>query len=267
MENKKTVFDELFHLDVNERVEKKKTGNTQLSYLSWSWAWAEVKKRFENATYIIHKFENNLPYVYDENTGYMVFTSVTIDGITHEMWLPVMDGANNAMKSKTYTYEVNDYKYNPSTKRREVVGKIQKSVEPATMFDINKTIMRCLVKNLAMFGLGLYIYSGEDLPEEEPIAQANDEQKEQVRGLIDRLASLTNRSFENTETLAFNHLKVNGNTNSLNTVDYGKLIAYLQPTVAKFELKAKEDEKAKENKEKLEEVEQEGLPLEYPQAK
>lgn len=267
MENKKTVFDELFHLDVNERVEKKKTGNTQLSYLSWSWAWAEVKKRFENATYTIHKFENNLPYVYDENTGYMVFTSVTIDGITHEMWLPVMDGANNAMKSKTYTYEVNDYKYNPSTKRREVVGKIQKSVEPATMFDINKTIMRCLVKNLAMFGLGLYIYSGEDLPEEEPIAQANDEQKEQVRGLIDRLASLTNRSFENTETLAFNHLKVNGNTNSLNTVDYGKLIAYLQPTVAKFELKAKEDEKAKENKEKLEEVEQEGLPLEYPQAK
>lgn len=267
MENKKTVFDELFHLDVNERVEKKKTGNTQLSYLSWSWAWAEVKKRFENATYIIHKFENNLPYVYDENTGYMVFTSVTIDGITHEMWLPVMDGANNAMKSETYTYEVNDYKYNPSTKRREVVGKIQKSVEPATMFDINKTIMRCLVKNLAMFGLGLYIYSGEDLPEEEPIAQANDEQKEQVRGLIERLASLTNRSFENTETLAFNHLKVNGNANSLNTVDYGKLIAYLQPTVAKFELKAKEDEKAKENKEKIEEVEQEGLPLEYPQAK
>lgn len=267
MENKKTVFDELFHLDVNERVEKKKTGNTQLSYLSWSWAWAEVKKRFENATYIIHKFENNLPYVYDENTGYMVFTSVTIDGITHEMWLPVMDGANNAMKSETYTYEVNDYKYNPSTKRREVVGKIQKSVEPATMFDINKTIMRCLVKNLAMFGLGLYIYAGEDLPEEEPIAQANDEQKEQVKGLIDRLANLTNRSFENTETLAFNHLKVNGNTNSLNAVDYGKLIAYLQPTVAKFELKAKEDEKAKENKEKIEEVEQEGLPLEYPQAK
>jgi hypothetical protein len=267
MENKKTVFDELFHLDVNERVEKKKTGNTQLSYLSWSWAWAEVKKRFENATYIIHKFENNLPYVYDENTGYMVFTSVTIDGITHEMWLPVMDGANNAMKSETYTYEVNDYKYNPSTKRREVVGKIQKSVEPATMFDINKTIMRCLVKNLAMFGLGLYIYSGEDLPEEEPIAQASDEQKEQVKGLIDRLANLTNRSFENTETLAFNHLKVNGNTNSLNTVDYGKLIAYLQPTVAKFELKAKEDEKAKENKEKIEEVEREGLPLEYPEAK
>ena len=267
MENKKTVFDELFHLDVNERVEKKKTGNTQLSYLSWSWAWAEVKKRFENATYTIHKFENNLPYVYDENTGYMVFTSVTIDGITHEMWLPVMDGANNAMKSETYTYEVNDYKYNPSTKRREVVGKIKKSVEPATMFDINKTIMRCLVKNLAMFGLGLYIYSGEDLPEEEPIAQANDEQKEQVKGLIDRLASLTNRSFENTETLAFNHLKVNGNANSLNTVDYGKLIAYLQPTVAKFELKAKEDEKAKENKEQIEKVEQEGLPLEYQQAK
>ena len=253
MEKERTVFEELFRLDVNERVEKKKTGNTQLSYLSWSWAWAEVKKRYEDASYIIHKFDNNLPYVYDENTGYMVFTTVTIGGITHEMWLPVMDGANKAMKSTAYTYST---KYNG-----------EKTVEPASMFDINKTIMRCLVKNLAMFGLGLYIYAGEDLPEEEPIAQANNDQKEQVRGLIDRLANLTKRSFENTETLAFNHLKVNGNTNSLNTVDYGKLIAYLQPTVAKFELKAKEDEKAKENKEKIEEVEQEGLPLEYPQAK
>ena len=82
----------------------------------------------------------------------MVYTNVTIDGITHMMWLPVMDGANKAMKNKPYTY---------NTKSGE------KTVEAATMFDVNKTIMRCLVKNLAMFGLGLYIYAGEDLPEVE----------------------------------------------------------------------------------------------------
>lgn len=81
----------------------------------------------------------------------MVYTTVTIDGITHEMWLPVMDGANNAMRFEPYSIK---------TKFGD------KPVAAATMFDVNKTIMRCLTKNLAMFGLGLYIYAGEDLPEE-----------------------------------------------------------------------------------------------------
>lgn len=143
-----TTFDTLFEVNVNDHVEKK----NGLSYLSWAYAWADVKKYYPNATYEIKHFgENNLPYVYDEHTGYMVFTSVTIEGLTHEMWLPVMDSANKAMKSTPYTY-------NTKYKKGLVV-------EAATMFDINKTIMRCLVKNLAMFGLGLYIYAGEDLPE------------------------------------------------------------------------------------------------------
>ena len=103
-----------------------------------------------------------LPYLYDEKTGYMVFTNVTIDNLTHEMWLPVMDGANKAMKGEEYTYST---RYNG-----------EKTVEPASMFDVNKTIMRCLVKNLAMFGLGLYIYSGEDLPEEPPLPDLSDKE-------------------------------------------------------------------------------------------
>lgn len=141
-------FQILNDIDVSNKIEKK----NGLTYLSWTYAWAEAKKRFPNLTYNIRLFgEQQLPYVYDENTGYMVFTDVTINGLTHSMWLPVMDGANKAMKNKPYTY---DTKY-----KKGLV------VEAATMFDINKTIMRCLVKNLAMFGLGLYIYSGEDLPE------------------------------------------------------------------------------------------------------
>ena len=141
-------FDKLYEINVNNHTEEK----NGLTYLSWAWAWAEIKKVYPDATYTIKKFENSLPYVYDENVGYMVFTEVTIEGLTHEMWLPVMDGANKAMKSYSYTY---------TTRYGE------KSVEAATMFDINKTIMRCLVKNLAMFGLGLYIYAGEDLPQVE----------------------------------------------------------------------------------------------------
>lgn len=152
-------FEKLYRVNVNDYTEEK----NGLTYLSWANAWAEVKKIYPDAQYTIKRFDNNLPYVYDENTGYMVFTDVTIEGITYEMWLPVMDGANKAMKNTVYTYQVK--KWNASTKSYDM---IEKTVEPATMFDINKTIMRCLVKNLAMFGLGLYIYAGEDLPEVEP---------------------------------------------------------------------------------------------------
>ncbi len=150
-----TAFNILSAIDVNGHTEKKKTGSTELTYLSWPWAWAEVKKAFPTASYEVMKDAEGLPYVYDPRTGYMVYTSVTIENVTHEMWLPVMDGANKAMKAEAYTYKVKDWK----TKQY-----VEKEVAPATMFDINKTIMRCLVKNLAMFGLGLYIYAGEDLP-------------------------------------------------------------------------------------------------------
>lgn len=148
MNENKSVFETLFEINVNDHTLKKK----DLTYLSWTYAWAEVKKKFPNANYKIHLFgEKQLPYVFDEGVGYMVFTDVTIENLTHTMWLPVMDASNKAMKSEGYTYD---------TKFRKDI-----TVEPATMFDVNKAIMRCLVKNLAMFGLGLYIYSGEDLPE------------------------------------------------------------------------------------------------------
>ncbi len=149
-EEKKTAFEILNAVNVNDHTEVKDTGKVKLTYLSWAWAWAEVKKRFPTASYEIIKFDG-LPYVYDEKTGFMVYTKVTIEGVTHEMLLPVMDGNNRAMLD--HPYEVKT-KYNSFT------------VQAATMFDVNKTIMRCLTKNLAMFGLGLYIYAGEDLPED-----------------------------------------------------------------------------------------------------
>ena len=155
-ETKKSVFDVLNGINVNEHTEVKDTGSTKLTYLSWAWAWAEVMKKFPDATYEIIKFDG-IPYVYDPLTGYMVYTTVTIGGITHEMWLPVMDGNNRAMKAEAYQIQT---KYKTIT------------VAPATMFDVNKTIMRCLTKNLAMFGLGLYIYAGEDLPENDEAVAA-----------------------------------------------------------------------------------------------
>jgi hypothetical protein len=159
MEN---VFKQLEAVNVDAFTEKKDTGRKVLTYLSWANAWAEVARRFPDASYTIKKFENNLPFVYDPKTGYMVFTEVTIGGVTHEMWLPVMDGHNMAML---------DHPYEVQTKKSTI------TVQACTMFDINTTIMRCLTKNLGMFGLGLYIYRGEDFPQSESnvtISENND---------------------------------------------------------------------------------------------
>lgn len=149
MERKNELFRELAQIDVNNYVEQK----NGLNYLSWANAIQEICKRHdEEFDYEIEKFgENKLPYVYDDGVGFMVFTKVTLCGKTRECWLPVMDNNNKAMKKEAYTYK---------TKGGD------KWVEAATMFDVNKTIMRCLTKNLAMFGLGIYIYAGEDLPME-----------------------------------------------------------------------------------------------------
>lgn len=140
-------FQELYSLDVNKYVEKK----DKLSYLSWSYAWAEFKKIYPDATYRVRKDVDGRCYFGDENIGYMVYTDVTAGGLSYEMWLPVMDNNNKSMKMNAYTY---------ATKYGE------KTVDAISMFDINKAVMRCLTKNLAMFGLGLYIYAGEDLPED-----------------------------------------------------------------------------------------------------
>jgi len=145
----------LLELNVSAHT-KKKDGMT---YLTWSKAWEEFLKVCPSATYEVVLDENNKCYFGDELAGYMVYTNVTVDEITKMMWLPIMNGANKAMKLAEYTYKVKEWK-----DRKWTGGYLDKKVEPFTMFDVNKAIMRCLVKNLAMFGLGLNVYTGEDLP-------------------------------------------------------------------------------------------------------
>lgn len=153
-ERRAIMFNALSSLDLNDKLEKR--DNDKLSYLSWANAWAEFKAAYPSGNYkVVKNPDNNLPYFTDPNVGIMVFTEVTVDDLTHSMWLPVMDSKNKAMKLTPYTYQVWD-----SYKK----AYIEKTVQAATMFDINKTLMRCLVKNLAMFGLGLYVYAGEDIP-------------------------------------------------------------------------------------------------------
>jgi len=156
MKTNESLFELLSKINVNDKTEKR----NGLTYLSWSWAWSEFKKHVPNAKYeIIRDEKTGFPYMVD-GFGIMVSTRVTANDESHEMWLPVMDGAHKSMKTEKWSYSVNEWSNGKKTGQM-----IEKFVEPATMFDINTAIMRCLVKNLAMFGLGIYIYSGEDLPE------------------------------------------------------------------------------------------------------
>lgn len=128
-----SVFETLNAINVNGHTEKK--GN--LTYLSWAWAWSEVKKAFPEATYKVYENAQGWNYHTDGKTAW-VKTGVTIEGIEYIEYLPVMDARNRSI-----------------------------TLETITSFDVNKTIQRSLTKACARHGLGLYIYAGEDLPESE----------------------------------------------------------------------------------------------------
>ena len=126
-------FTDLYAVNVNGHTEKK----NGLNYLSWAWEWGEIKKRHPDATYTVYENADGWNYHTDGRTCW-VKTGVTVNGIEHIEYLPVMDYKNKSIP-----------------------------VENVTSFDVNKAIQRSLTKACARHGLGLYIYAGEDLPEEE----------------------------------------------------------------------------------------------------
>ena len=138
----KSVFATLNAINVNEHTERKKTGGVELTYLSWAWAWAKVKENFPDATYTIYENADGWNYHTDGRTCW-VKTGVTINGLEHIEYLPVMDYRNQSIPA-----------------------------DKVTSFDVNKAIQRGLTKAAARHGLGLYIYAGEDLPEDERKQQA-----------------------------------------------------------------------------------------------
>lgn len=146
MEN---YFVALNNINVSAKTEKK----NGLTYLSWAWAWGEVKKLHPDATYTIYENAAGLFYHTDGRTCW-VKTGVTVNGIEHIEYLPVMDNRNNSI-----------------------------SLERVNSFDVNKAIQRSLTKAVARHGLGLYIYAGEDLPESERTEEP--EQPKQEPGIGD----------------------------------------------------------------------------------
>ena len=156
MEN---YFNELNSIDCSDKTEKK----NGLTYLSWAWAWAEVKKLHPDATYTIYENADGLFYHTDGKTCW-VKTGVTVNGIEHIEYLPVMDYKNQSILA-----------------------------ERVTSFDVNKAIQRSLTKACARHGLGLYIYAGEDLPEG---AEQKPEPVEVCTDCGCQIAGTTNRNGE-----------------------------------------------------------------------
>ena len=133
MDNGKSVYETLSKINVNEHTEKK----NGLTYLSWAWAWAKVKENYPDAVYTIYENADGLFYHTDGKTAW-VKTGVKIGDIEHIEYLPVMDYKNRSIP-----------------------------LDQITSFAVNTAIQRSLTKAVARHGLGLYIYAGEDLPEED----------------------------------------------------------------------------------------------------
>jgi len=151
---KKSVFETLNAINVNGRTENK----NGLTYLSWAWAWATAKENYPEATYTIYEDADGVFYHRDHNSAW-VKTGVTIEGIEHIEYLPVMDFRNNSID----------------------LVKIKST-------DVNKAIQRSLTKALARHGLGLYVYAGEDLPsaeKEQPKVETKKTTTVEVKGIPD----------------------------------------------------------------------------------
>ena len=131
-------FTRLNAINVQDKVEKK----NGLAYLSWAWAWGEIKKLHPDAFYTIYENRDGWNYHTDGRTCW-VKTGVTVNGIEHIENLPVMDHRNKSIP-----------------------------LASVTSYDVNKAIQRSITKACARHGLGLYIYAGEDLPEDESGAEA-----------------------------------------------------------------------------------------------
>lgn len=160
--NNRSVFEVLNAIDCNEHVEKK----NDLSYLSWAWAWQIVKKNYPDAFYTIYENASGLFYHTDGKTCW-VKTGVTINGLEHIEYLPVMDFKNKSIP-----------------------------LNAVTSFDVNKAIQRSLTKAAARHGLGLYIYAGEDLPEDAKVQKAEKEAAMEDQAVNEMMAATSNEDIQ-----------------------------------------------------------------------
>ncbi len=166
MNKQEDIFKKLREINIAPFVKQKQNG--KMNYLSWAVAWRLVIELFPDSTYELIEFTDEMPCKVTP-FGIFVKTTVTIGGLARSMTLPVLDGANKSLKLEASSYKAKDYQ----TKKM-----VDKPIEAVTAFDVNKAQMRCLVKNLAVFGLGLDLYIGMDLPADLQLEQHEEEKQD-----------------------------------------------------------------------------------------
>ena len=202
-----SVFSTLNRINVNEHTERK----NGLTYLSWAWAWAELLKRYPDATYTVYENRDGWCYHTDGKTCW-VKTGVTVEGKEYIEYLPVMDFKNRSIP-----------------------------VDAVTSFDVNKAIQRSLTKAVARHGLGLYLYAGEDLPEEErttpqPVPMKPEQpaktRVETVREMCRRV-NITEQAFGRFKKAAVeNGVIPDKMVNSLSDAEFAALLSFVEQNAA-----------------------------------
>lgn len=166
-QKEKSVFDILNAVDVSEHKEEKDRGNgKKLSYLSWAWAWTETKKRFPDLNYTVYENSLGYPYHTDGRTAW-IKCGVTIQGVEQIEYLSIMDNRNQSIP-----------------------------LDKVTSTDVIRTLQRCVTKAIGRHGLGLYIYAGEDLPENVEEDPTDEEQKKANTGKRSSSKSKSNKLVE-----------------------------------------------------------------------
>ena len=181
MTKEKSVWATLSAIDCSSKVEHK----GKLTYLSWAWAWQTLMENYPDATY------DYIEPACLSNGTVEVNVSVTVKGITHTMWLPVMDNRNKSIA-------------NPTTR------------------DVSDARMRCLVKCIAMFGLGIYIYAGEDLPEATKTEIINVTQAAELKVLLELTGADTKKFLQ--------HYRANS-VDEILAINFSNALAALQSKV------------------------------------
>ena len=181
MTNKKSVWATLSSIDCSDKVEQK----GKLTYLSWAWASQTLMENYPDSTY-----EYGAPAGMTNDTA-EVNVAVTVEGVTHRMWLPIMDNRNKSI-------------VNPTTR------------------DVSDARMRCLVKCIAMFGLGIYIYAGEDLPESTKTEVVNVTQASEIKVLLELTGADTKKFLQ--------HYKAHS-VDEMLAINYRNAVAALQAKV------------------------------------
>ena len=203
----KSIWETLSAIDCNEHTEKK----NGMTYLSWAWAWGILKKHYPTATFTKHLSDDGIPVFLDSDSNGYVKVTVTIGDESMTEVFPVLDFRNKSIK-------------NPDS------------------FAVNTALQRCLTKALSYFGLGHYIYAGEDIPQDAESASKEEKVKEvkkEVKKVEEKASNASTLTIDVPDKGTFK--KVDTDVDIKKVGEYGEKIIEVYKDIALPQIKTVDD--------------------------